>query len=164
MSDSDSQHNEPTPELRPVAERKKKLSERHKARRMLLQALYQWHMAQAPVNEILAEFLVYYKGRIDRDYFKEVFVGVTSQAEALDEQIAPLLDREISKLDPVERALLRLGTYELKERIDVPYRVVINEAVELAKVYGATESHKYINGILDRASKTLREAETRAPR
>ena len=154
----------PEPGPAPLQEqgaRKKKLSERHKARRMILQALYQWHMAGAPVNDILAEFLVYYKGRIDRDYFREVFSAVTGQAEELDALIAPLLDRDISRLDPVELALLRLGSYELKDRIDIPYRVVINEAVELAKVYGATDSHKYVNGILDRASKTLRVAETR---
>jgi len=140
---------------------RRKLSERHKARRMIVQALYQWHMAGAPVNDIQAEFLAYYQGRIDRDYFREVFAGVVAQASRMDELMAPLLDRDLEKLDPVERSLLRLGLYELSERIDVPYRVVINEAVELAKVYGATDSHKYVNGILDKAAVTLRAAEQR---
>jgi len=73
--------------------------------------------------------------------------------------MAPLLDREVKSLDPVEISLLRLGLYELAHRIDVPYKVVINEAVELAKVFGATDGHKYINGVLDRASKELRALE-----
>lgn len=141
--------------------KKKKLSERQKARRMLLQALYQWEMARAPVNEILAEFLVYYQGKIDRDFFKEVFPEVVAHTPALDEQMQPWLDRELTALDPIELSLLRLGMYELAHRIDIPYKVVINEAVELAKVFGATDSHKYINGVLDRASKDLRALEQR---
>jgi N utilization substance protein B len=141
--------------------KKKKLSDRQKARRMLLQALYQWEMARAPVNEILAEFLVYYQGKIDRDFFKEVFPQVVAHAPALDEKMAPWLDRELSALDPIELSLLRLGMYELTHRIDIPYKVVINEAVELAKVFGATDSYKYINGVLDRASKDLRALEQR---
>ncbi|MEX1197743.1 MAG: transcription antitermination factor NusB [Pseudohongiellaceae bacterium] len=141
--------------------KKTRLSERHKARRMILQALYQWHMAGAPVADIQAEFLAYYQGKIDRDYFREIFTGVVSQATRLDELMAPILDRDVGKLDPIERCLLRLGLYELSERVDVPYRVVINEAVELARVYGATDSHKYINSILDKAAGTLRAAEQR---
>lgn len=144
--------------------KKLRLSERHKARRMILQALYQWHMAGAPVADIQAEFLAYYQGKIDRDYFREVFAGVVNQATRLDELMSPILDRELKKLDPIERSLLRLGLYELSERVDVPYRVVINEAVELAKVYGATDSHKYINSVLDKAAGTLRAAEQRGTR
>ena len=141
--------------------KKKKLSERQKARRMLLQALYQWEMARAPVNDILAEFLVYYQGKIDRDFFREVFPQVVANAASLDAMMAPWLDREMTALDPIELSLLRLGLFELEQRIDVHYKVVINEAVELAKVFGATDSHKYINGVLDRASKTLRALEQR---
>lgn len=141
--------------------KKKKLSDRQKARRMLLQALYQWQIAKAPVNEILAEFLVYYQGKIDRDFFKEVFPQVVAHAAELDELMKPWLDRALDDLDPIELSLLRLGMYELAHRIDVPYKVVINEAVELAKVFGATDSHKYINGILDRAAKDLRALEQR---
>jgi N utilization substance protein B len=141
--------------------KKKKLSDRQKARRMLLQALYQWQIARAPVNEILAEFLVYYQGKIDRDFFKEVFPQVVAHAADLDEQMKPWLDRDLDALDPIELSLLRLGMYELAHRIDVPYKVVINEAVELAKVFGATDSHKYVNGSLDRAAKDLRALEQR---
>ncbi|OFE13957.1 N utilization substance protein B [Pseudohongiella acticola] len=128
---------------------------------MLLQALYQWEIARAPVNDILAEFLVYYQGKIDREFFKQVFPDVISHVDELDEMLRPWLDREIKSLDPIELSLLRLGLYELAHRIDVPYKVVINEAVELAKVFGATDGHKYINGVLDRAARQLRELEQR---
>ncbi|HBN13595.1 MAG TPA: transcription antitermination factor NusB [Pseudohongiella sp.] len=128
---------------------------------MLLQALYQWQIARAPVNEIVAEFLVYYQGKIDREFFKEVFPAVIAHVDELDAMMQPLLDRELKSLDPVEISLLRLGLYELAHRIDVPYKVVINESVELAKVFGATDGHKYINGVLDRASKELRALERR---
>jgi transcription antitermination protein NusB len=152
---------EPVGEREPAAKNIKaqKLSERQKARRMLLQALYQWHIARSPVNEIMAEFLVYYQGKIDRDFFKEVFPEVIKHVHELDEMMEPLLDRKLEVLDPVEISLLRLGLFELAHRIDVPYKVVINEAVELAKVFGATDGHKYINGVLDRASKQLRTLE-----
>lgn len=138
-----------------------KLTERQKARRMLLQALYQWEMAHAPVNEIMAEFLVYYQGKIDREFFKQVFPQVVAHVAELDAMMQPMLDRELKALDPIEISLLRLGLYELAHRIDVPYKVVINEAVELAKVFGATDGYKYINGVLDRASKQLRALEQR---
>jgi transcription antitermination protein NusB len=151
----------PIPERAPPAEKKKKLSERHKARRMILQALYQWQLAGAPVNEIQAEFRAYYQGKIDWPFFTEVFPAVVSAVDQLDEMMRPLLDRAIDSLDPVELSLLRMGLFELQQRIDVPYKVVINETVELAKVFGAAESHKYINGILDRAAKTLRALEQR---
>ncbi|WP_411268745.1 transcription antitermination factor NusB [Pseudohongiella sp. SYSU M77423] len=141
--------------------KEKKLTDRQKARRMLLQALYQWQIARAPVNEIVAEFLVYYQGKIDREFFKEVFPAVIAHVDELDAMMQPLLDRELKSLDPVEISLLRLGLYELAHRIDVPYKVVINESVELAKVFGATDGHKYINGVLDRASKELRALERR---
>lgn len=139
----------------------KKLNERQKARRMLLQALYQWEIARAPVTDIMAEFLVYYQGKIDREFFKQVFPDVIAHVAELDEMVQPWLDREIKSLDPIELSLLRLGLYELAHRIDVPYKVVINEAVELAKVFGATDGHKYINGVLDRAARQLRALEQR---
>ncbi|MBC52545.1 MAG: transcription antitermination factor NusB [Gammaproteobacteria bacterium] len=128
---------------------------------MLLQALYQWELARAPVTDIMAEFLVYYQGKIDREFFKQVFPDVIAHVSELDEMMQPWLDREIKALDPIELSLLRLGLYELAHRIDVPYKVVINEAVELAKVFGATDGHKYINGVLDRAARQLRALEQR---
>lgn len=98
-------------------------------------------------------------GKIDWQYFDEIFPEIPKQSELLDRNLEPHLDRDIASLDPVETALLYLGTFELANRIDVPYRVVINECVELAKTYGATDSHKYINGVLDKLVPTLRTAE-----
>ena len=94
--------------------------------------------------------------KADRDFFRELLRGVVLGSEALDECFQPYLDRKLKELDKVELALLRLGTFELKERIEVPFRVVINEYVELAKTFGAEDSHKYINGILDKLSNVLR--------
>ena len=136
------------------------LAQRRKARRLVLQALYQWQMTQDSVADIEAQFRAEYQGKYDWDYFHELFSVIPGQVEQLDHLIAAHLDRAVSALDPVERALLRMGAFELSQRIDIPYRVVINEAVELAKVFGATDGHKYVNGILDRLAKDLRSAET----
>ncbi len=138
---------------------KKKLNERQKARRMVLQALYQWQLANASVSDIQAEFRAYYLGKIDWKYFNEVFPAIVPRAVELDEAITPYLDRDITALDPIELSLLRFGMYELVHRIDVPFKVVINESVELARIFGATDSHKYINGILDKAARNIRTLE-----
>lgn len=158
------------PEKKPSAPKKKKpqaksklpLAQRRKARTLIMQALYQWHVSKSEPLEIEAQFHEQNGGKIDWEYFSEVFLEIPKQQEALDKHIAPLLDREMKFLDPVERALLYLGTFELANRIDIPYRVVINECVELAKTFGATESHKYINGVLDKLAKTLRPVEISA--
>lgn len=158
------------PEKKPSAPQKKKpqaksklpLAQRRKARTLIMQALYQWHVSKSEPLEIEAQFHEQNGGKIDWEYFSEVFLEIPRQQEALDKHIAPLLDRELKFLDPVERALLYLGTFELANRIDIPYRVVINECVELAKTFGATESHKYINGVLDKLAKTLRPVELSA--
>ena len=138
---------------------KKKLSERQKARRMVLQALYQWELAKASVSDIQAEFRAYYLGKIDWKYFNEVFPAIPPLVEDLDAAIIPMLDRKIEMLDPIELSLLRFGMYELLHRIDVPYKVVIHESVELARIFGATDGHKYINGILDKAARQIRTLE-----
>ena len=135
------------------------ISARRKARRLLLQALYQWLIAKADPTEIEADYREENTGKIDWDYFHEVFSEIPKQADALGEVLAPYLDRELKALDPIERSLLLLGSFELSSRIDVPYRVVINECVELAKVFGATDSHKYINGVLDKMAPVLRAVE-----
>ena len=103
---------------------------------------------------------------MDLEFFSEVFRGVTAQAETLDQAFDAYLDRPARTLDPVELALLRLGSYELRERLDVPYRVCIDQAVELAKSFGAEQSHRYINGVLDRVGQAvpLRRAELDAQR
>ena len=144
---------------RPRAKSKLPLAQRRKARTLIMQALYQWHISQSDPLAIEAQFHEQNGGKIDWEYFAEVFLEIPKQQEILDQHISPLLDRELKSLDPVERALLYLGTFELANRIDVPYRVVINECVELAKTFGATESHKYINGVLDKLAVTLRPVE-----
>lgn len=133
---------------------------RRKARKMALQALYQWQVAQTPVHELLAQFATDQDmSKVDRDYFTEVVRGVASKKSELDASLATCLDREVEKMTPIELAILRMGAFELAHRIDVPYRVVINEGVELAKSFGAADGHKYVNGVLDKLSKQLRMAE-----
>ena len=138
-------------------------AERRKARHYGLQALYQWSMAGAPLSDIEAEFRTDYDfSHVDLEYFQALLHGIPACVDELDASFEPLLDRALDELDPIERTLLRMGTFELRERLDVPYKVVINEAVALAKKFGATDSHKYINGVLDRAARQLRKAETDA--
>lgn len=139
------------------------LAQRRKARKLIMQALYQWQMTADDPADIEAQFRGEYSGKTDWEYFHDVFSAIPPQASTLDTLMAPLLDRKVDSLDPVERALLRLGTFELSQRVDVPYRVVINECVELAKTFGASESHKYVNGILDKLAQSLRPGETRTP-
>ncbi len=130
---------------------------RRHARRVLVQAVYQWQMTDADTNAVEKQFAEDGSlAKADRDFFRELLRGVLLGSEALDECFQPYLDRKLKELDKVELALLRLGTFELKERIEVPFRVVIDEYVELAKTFGAEDSHKYINGILDKLSNVLR--------
>jgi len=134
---------------------------RHKARHYAMQALYQWHMAGASLNEIEAEFRTDYDfGKVDDEYFHALLHEVPAQLEDIEAIFAQfMVERSLEELDPIERALLRLATFELKERIDVPYKVVINESVSLARKFGATDSHKFINGVLDQVARQLRQAE-----
>ena len=136
------------------------LAQRRRARRLVVQALYQWQLSGTSPVEIKSQFIETNSGKIDWDYFSEVFLSVTEKIEPLEVKLTEFLDRELSALDPIERALLCLGSYELADRIDIPYRVVINECVELAKIFGATESHKYINGVLDNLALNLRPLES----
>ncbi len=135
------------------------LAQRRRARRLLLQALYQWQIADSEILDIIKQFRDENPGKMDWEYFEEVITAIPKESSNMDTLLAPLLDRAIKSLDPIERALLYLGTFELAHRMDVPYRVVINEAVELAKMFGATESHKYINGVLDKLAPVLRPIE-----
>lgn len=135
-------------------------AERRKARHYGMQALYQWQMADAALNAIEAEFIADYDfSRVDLEYFQALLHGVPAHVDELEAVFTPLLDRKLDDLDPIERTLLRMGTFELAQRQDVPYKVVINEAVSLAKKFGATESHKYINGVLDKVARQLRKVE-----
>lgn len=140
---------------------------RTRARRRALQALYQWQLAGQDLRDIEAQFQQEMDmSAVDMELFRELLHRVPARADTLDAAFGPLLDRPAEQLDPIERAILRMGTYELEERIDVPYRVVINEAVELAKQFGAEQSHRYINGVLDKVARgvPLRAAEMKAAR
>ncbi len=138
-------------------------AERRKARHYGLQALYQWHMAGASLSDIEAEFRAEYDfSHVDLEYFQAILHGVPATVDELEALFEPLLDRKLNELDPIERSLLRMGTWELRERLDVPYKVVLNEAVALARKFGASESHKYINGVLDKAARQLRQPEINA--
>lgn len=138
-------------------------AERRKARHYGMQALYQWHMAGASLSDIEAEFRAEYDfEHVDLEYFQALLHGVPAEVDALEGLFEPLLDRKLDDLDPIELTLLRMGTFELKERIDVPYKVVINEAVALTKKFGATDGHKYINGVLDKVAHELRKVEINA--
>lgn len=134
---------------------------RSKARHAALQALYQWQLAHQDLRDIDAQFLTEQDmTKVDVPYFRELLHQIPAHLDTLDDHIIPLLDRPLSEVDPVERALLRMGAYELAFRPDIPYRVVINEAVELAKIFGGEAGYKYVNSILDKLAHKLRELET----
>ncbi|PIE43981.1 MAG: transcription antitermination factor NusB [Gammaproteobacteria bacterium] len=136
-------------------------SRRRKSRTMALQALYQWQLSGSNLSQIEAEFYADNDmTKADGSYFRELLKEIPGSVVVIDAEFAPYLSRPIETLDPIEKALLRIGTYELKHRIDVPYRVVINEAVSLAKKFGGTDGHKFVNGILDRLASRLRKDET----
>ena len=140
-----------------------KSAKRREARKLATQALYQWHMAKHSLNEVEAQFRVDNDfADIDGAYFREILHGVPAKKSEIDEALTPCLNTPLDELDPVELAVLRLSTWEFMMRVDVPYRVVINEGVELAKIYGATDGHKFVNGVLDKLAPRLREAEVKA--
>jgi transcription antitermination protein NusB len=133
---------------------------RRRSREFALQGLYQWQLSGSD-PETIARQLGEAKGfdKVDADYFKTLLEGAVGAAPDLEKAITPLLDRAYSRLSPVERAILLLAGYELAHRPEVPYRAVINEAVELAKSYGGTDGHKFVNGVLDRLAAQLRQGE-----
>lgn len=136
---------------------------RTNARKAAVQALYQWQMAGHSLVEIDKQFLE--EGRLknaQKTYFSELFHGVPEHLEAIDAALSEFVDRPVNKVDPVERAILRIGAYELMHRLDMPYRVVLNESINLAKEFGADGSHKYVNGILDKVAHKIRALEINA--
>ena len=130
---------------------------RSRTRRAALQALYQWQMTGHTAEELHAQFKENPPpGGFDPVFFDALVGGVIIDFEALDTELVIFTDRPITELDPVERAILRMGTHELRSMAEIPWRAVINEAVELAHVFGAEQSHKYVNGVLDRVARRLR--------
>jgi len=138
-------------------------SDRSRARRYAVQALYEWQVSANAPKDIEQQFLIEHQTRkFDRPYFNELLNGVTAQVEELDAEISPLSERPFKEVDLVEKAILRLGCFELKNRIDIPYRVVINEAIELTKTFGADQAYKFVNGTMDKLAEKLRQAEVAA--
>jgi len=137
---------------------------RRKARHYGMQALYQWHMTGTAPKVIEAEFITDYDmTHVDQGYFHELVHNIPLQYESLDQSYTHHLQtRSLAELDPITLALIRIAAYELKQRIDVPYRVIITEAVSLAKKFGATDSYKFINGVLDQLAAELRQSEFQA--
>ena len=136
---------------------------RTRARELLLQALYQKQIAGHDSAELLNQFReqTAYK-RVDQEFFDEALAEICATQAELEKSIEPLIDRPLAQLDPVEMGVLLIGVFELQARLDIPFRVVINEGVNLAKRFGALDGHKYVNACLDLAAKTLRSAEVQA--
>lgn len=137
-----------------------KPSPRRKARELAVQAIYSWQVSKNVVNDIEVNFIAENsKRRFDIEYFQLLLRGVTANISAIDAAISPYVDRPLDDIDQVEKAILRVAVFELKDCTDVPYRVVINEAIELAKSFAADDSHKFINGVLDKTVKLIRPQE-----
>ncbi len=137
-----------------------KPSPRRKARELAVQAIYSWQISQNSVTDIEVNFIAdNSKRRFDIEYFQLLLRGVTSNLSDIDDAISPYVDRPLDDIDHVEKAILRVAVFELKDCTDVPYRVVINEAIELAKSFAADDSHKFINGVLDKTVKLIRPEE-----
>jgi N utilization substance protein B len=133
------------------------------ARKRAIQALYMWEMTGVNLSDIDQKFVLEHDlSKVDYKYFQELLHKIPSNIDDIDSHIHAYLDRPFSEVDPVERAIMRVGVYELQQRPDIPYRVVINEAVELAKIFGAEDGYKYVNSILDNAAKKLRATEIAA--
>jgi len=134
---------------------------RIKARRNTVQALYQWFMTGKDVGDVIAEFESDEQtlAKTDVEYFKLLLRGTIKHSSELDSRLTGLIDRPVNELDAIERAILHIGCYELEHHLEIPWRIIINESIELAKMFGAEQSHKYINGILDKVAKELRSTE-----
>ena len=140
-----------------MTEQVKKISPRRRARECAVQALYSWAVSQNSPAIVELNFMTEQdmKG-VDTPYFRKLFRQTVENVEAVERTMQGYLDRGLAELDPIEKAILRLAVYELQFEADVPYKVVINEAIEVAKVFGADESHKYINGVLDKIAPVVR--------
>jgi N utilization substance protein B len=135
-------------------------NQRSVARKLAMQALYRWQLNEGPWQDLIQEFGdAEDMPRADREYFRELVEGVWRARETLDAELSSWADRRPALLDPIEHAILLIGVYELRHRQDVPYRVAISEAVILARRFGATDGHKYVNAVLDRAARAIRPDE-----
>ncbi len=138
---------------------------RSRARRRALQALYAWQLSHTAIERVIEQFRSEQDMEVaDLEYFEALVRGVEKNLDELDGALASFLDRDIALVDPIERAVLRIAAFELRHRPDVPYRVVINEAIETTKRFGSEHGHTYVNGVLDHAAAQWRSAEAQAPR
>jgi N utilization substance protein B len=138
---------------------------RSRARRRALQAVYAWQLSSSPVERVIEQFRDEQDMEVaDLEYFEALVRGVVQHSEELDAVLAKYIDRSMGQVDPIERAVLRIAGFELAHRVDVPYRVVINEAIETTKRFGAEQGHTYVNGVLDRAAAEWRAAEMQGGR
>jgi N utilization substance protein B len=135
---------------------------RRKARRALVQAAYQWQVTGTSIAQLRREFGEKALDKADADFFGEILHSMMTTTAELDAELSPLLDRSVDQLDVVERGILRLAATEMIQRIDVPYKVVIDEYVELTKLFGSQDAHKYINGVLDKLAQSARSIEVNA--
>ncbi len=138
------------------------ITPKHRSRERVVQALYQYMVSGGEVLKIEQQFLNQKEGKISKAFFSNLFINILKNRTALDDLIAPTISRETDELGSVEHAVLYLGVYELKYSLEVPYKVVINEALEVAKLYGAEGAFKLINASLDQLAKDLRSAEVNA--
>ena len=130
---------------------------RRRARECAVQAIYSWQLSGNPIAEVEYEFIAEQDmSDVDVNYFRELLSGVATNATKLDQLMTPYLSRQLEELGQVEKAILRVYMFELSFREDVPYKVAINEGIELAKVFGAEDSHKFVNGVLDKAAPAVR--------
>ena len=138
------------------------LAARSRARRRALQAVYAWQVSATPMPRVVAQFEHEQEMEIaDIDYFRDLALGVERERAVIDTRLRDFLDREVDEVDPIERAVLRIAAFELLHRIDVPYRVVLNEAIEVSKRFGSENGHTYVNSVLDNASAQWRADEYR---
>jgi len=139
---------------------KQSISHKRKARRLVLQALYQWHMSGGDLYEIEAQFRVTNNmEKVDVDYFCRLFYGVCEQRETLENSFKAFLDREIEQLNPIELTVLRLSAFELTYCLEIPYKVVLDEAVAMSKEYGSQDGFRYVNGVLNNLAREVRSLE-----
>lgn len=133
-----------------------KVSPRRRARECTVQALYSWFISKNSIEQVELAFITDQDMQgVDMPYFRKLLRGAVENMDAVDAALSPHLDRAENEVDPIERSILRMAGYELKYELDVPYKVVINEAIEVAKVFGSDDSHKYINGVLDKLAPAL---------
>ena len=138
----------------------KSIRGKRRARKLAVQALYQWLMSVSPIYEIEAQFCAAKQvDKFDVDYFNYLLHGVTENIAAIEAEFQPYLDRNVDELNPIEHTVLRIGTFELLYCLDLPFRIILDEAVSLTKTFGSQDGHKYVNGILHRVAQKIRKIE-----